>query len=88
MDYVRWVFNLDFCTPRYLIIRELGLDKLRIGWKIKARMYGEKIRKMKKNRWVKRCWKEKERKSWEDLYGRERERYYNRNGWGICAKEQ
>lgn len=50
-------------------------------------MYEEKIRKMKKNRWVKRCWKEKERKSWEDLYGRERERYYNRNGWGICAKE-
>lgn len=30
LDYVRWVFNLDFCTPRYLITN-LGLDKLRIG---------------------------------------------------------
>lgn len=30
LDYVRWVFRLDFCTPRYIITRELGLDRLRI----------------------------------------------------------
>lgn len=30
LDYVRWIFNLDFCTPRYLMSRELGLEKLRI----------------------------------------------------------
>ena len=23
LDYVRWVFRLDFCTPRYIILREL-----------------------------------------------------------------
>lgn len=22
LDYVRWVFKLDFCTPRYVITRE------------------------------------------------------------------
>lgn len=30
LDYVRWVFKLDFCIPRYVIIRELGLKKLKI----------------------------------------------------------
>jgi len=28
MDYVRWIFKLDFCIPRYLIIKELGLKKM------------------------------------------------------------
>jgi len=31
LDYVRWIFNIEFCTPRYAIIRELVMDKLRIG---------------------------------------------------------
>jgi len=29
IDYIR-IFNLDFCTLRYLIMRELRMDKLRI----------------------------------------------------------
>ncbi|KYN28176.1 hypothetical protein ALC57_02422, partial [Trachymyrmex cornetzi] len=33
------------------------------------------------------CWKEKEESKWKDLYGKERERFYNRNGWGINARE-
>lgn len=31
MDYVRWIFNLDFSAPRYIIMRELAMDKLRVG---------------------------------------------------------
>lgn len=31
MDYVRWIFNLDFNAPRYIIMRELAMDKLRVG---------------------------------------------------------
>lgn len=34
LDYemiVRWVFRLDFCTPRYVILRELEMEKLRVG---------------------------------------------------------
>jgi len=31
MDYVRWMFSLDFCTPRYVILRKLAIEKLRIG---------------------------------------------------------
>lgn len=42
MDYMRWIFKLDFCTPRYLITRETGLGKLKIGWGLRARRYEEK----------------------------------------------
>jgi len=31
MDYIRWIFRLDFCTPRYIMNREIGLEKLKIG---------------------------------------------------------
>jgi len=37
MDYVRWLFRLDFYTPRYVITREVGVDKLRIGWNIRKK---------------------------------------------------
>jgi len=30
MDYVRWMFSLDF-SPRYLIMKELLIDELRVG---------------------------------------------------------
>ncbi|KYQ51844.1 hypothetical protein ALC60_09045 [Trachymyrmex zeteki] len=70
LDYVRWIFSLDFYTPRYLIMRELVMDKMRVGWGIRARRYEEKIKKGLTGR-----------------YRRERERYYNRNEWGIEAPE-
>lgn len=50
LDYVRWIFNLEFCTPRYLIYKELGLDKLRISWGIRARRFEEKIKNLKEDR--------------------------------------
>ena len=31
MDYIRWIFYLDFNTPKYIIMRELAIDKLRVG---------------------------------------------------------
>lgn len=43
MDYTRQVFKLDFCTPRYLILRKLGLDKLKIVEESEQR-YEEKTR--------------------------------------------
>jgi len=45
MDYIRWLFGLDFCTPRYVITRELIMDKLRVDWGIRARRYEEKVKK-------------------------------------------
>jgi len=85
LDYIRWIFKLDFCTPRYIITRELGIEKLRIRWGLKARKFEEKIGEMEEKRWVKMCWREKQKEGWKDLYGIEREKYYNRNGWGTIA---
>lgn len=34
MDYIRWIFNLDFCTPRYIMTRELRIGKLKTNWGI------------------------------------------------------
>lgn len=31
MDYVRWVYRLDFSIPRYIIRKELGIDKLKLS---------------------------------------------------------
>lgn len=58
-DYVRWIFRLDFHTSRYLMTRELSLEKLKVRWGIRARRYEKKIKGMKDSRWIKRYWKEK-----------------------------
>lgn len=85
LDYIRWIFKLDFCTPRYIISRELGIEKLKIRWGIRARRYEEKIKEKDDGSWVKVCWEEKRSGNWRDKYGRERERYYNRNGWEVSV---
>lgn len=87
MDYTRWLFGLEFCTPRYMITKELSMEKLKIGWGLRARRYEERIKKGTAGSIAKECWLEKEAYGWKDGYGREREKYYNRNGWGIMAKE-
>lgn len=87
LDYIRWLFNLDFCTPRYIIMRELRMDKLSAGWGIRARRYEEKVKEYKEESLVKLCWKEKEESKWKDRYSKERTKYYNRNGWGTEAVE-
>lgn len=38
---------------------------------------------MRGRNWVKKCWEEKERRNRKDQYGKERERYHDRNGWGL-----
>jgi len=30
---------------------------------------------------------EKKKDKWKDIYGKEREKFYNRNGWGINSRE-
>lgn len=55
MDYIRWIFNLDFCTPRYLMSKELSIEKLKVRWGINAIMFEERIKNLKEKSWVKRC---------------------------------
>ena len=45
LDYVKWIFNLDFCTPMYIIMSELVMDKLKErGWNLRTRRYEKKIK--------------------------------------------
>ncbi|KYN16038.1 hypothetical protein ALC57_11722 [Trachymyrmex cornetzi] len=44
LDYVRWIFNIEFCTPRYVIMRRLAMDKLRIGYNGRYKKFDTKNR--------------------------------------------
>lgn len=85
MDYIRWLFKLDFCTPRYIIYRELLTEKLKVGWGIRAMRFEEKVIRMEDSLLLKQCWNEKRKGEWSDRYGSEREKYYNRVGWSVRA---
>jgi len=76
------MFRLDFCTLRYVITREFGVDKLRVGWGIRAKRFEERIKKSEETI-IKSCWRKKEANEWKDLYERERKGFYERNGWRI-----
>lgn len=67
VDYVSWMFRLDFCTLWYILRTKLRLEKLRVQWDIHARNYEEKIKEMGKTRWVNKCWREKREEEWKDL---------------------
>lgn len=63
------------------------MKKLKIRWGIRARRCEKKIRERRDNSWFRKCLEEKEERGWKDRYGKEREKYYNRNSWGICILE-
>lgn len=54
LNYVRWISRLDFCIHRYIIIRKLGLNKLKMRQGIRAKRYEVKVNNMEENRWVKK----------------------------------
>jgi len=78
MDY-RWIFRLNFCTPRYIMNREIGLEKLKIRSGMRAMSFEEKV-KSSGIGLIKECWREKRAEGWIDVYGKERKRFYNRYG--------
>lgn len=62
MDYIKWMFKIDFYAPRYIITRELGMEILKIGWGKRSYRFEGKIQKEKgrKDSIMESCWKEKE----------------------------
>lgn len=79
IDYVRQMFKLDFYTPRYIIIRELKMDKLKIKQKLRAMRFEERIISRGRENILKNCWKEKEMYEWKDAYSKERKKL--QQGW-------
>jgi len=59
LDYVRWIFNIEFYTPRYVIMRELAKEKLRIGWGIRVMRYERRLKKRREGNLLRCCWKKK-----------------------------
>jgi len=74
MDYVRWIFRLDYCTPRYVITREIDMNKLRVSWSIRTKRFEDRIRNREESI-IKQCWREKEEGGWKDTYGMKRSRF-------------
>lgn len=87
LDYIGWVYRLDFCTPRYVILKELKLEKLKIDWELRAMRYKKRSRESKDKNLIRLCWSEKDKisKGKGDLYRMERERYCNNNGWSSLS---
>lgn len=91
LDYIRWIFRIEFCTPRYMILRELGLKKLKIDWGLRAIKYEKRCRESSSNRLMAACWEEKDKteissgSGKKDLFSSERESYFNNLGWGLEA---
>lgn len=82
LDYVRWVFRFLYATvypENKARVREV---KSTVGYTHKV-LQGKN--KGGKGDEVYRCWREKQMEGWKDMYGQERERYYNRNGWRTVA---
>jgi len=84
-DYVRWLFGIEFCTPRYLISRELGLLKLSVVWGIRANRFEVRIRIGRTEKIAKECWLEKKHYGWKDRYGEEKEKFLVSVGWSTRA---
>jgi len=67
-----------------MIIREIDIDKLRVGWNVRAKRFKDRIRsRSREGSIVKQYWKEKEEGGWKDVYRVERSRCYVRNGWEV-----
>lgn len=88
LDYVRWIFRIDLCTPRYIILKKLGLEAMRIRCGLWAREFEKKVKEKSEENLMKICWREKENLVKKELYSRQKERYYNRNGWSTEAIEE
>lgn len=60
---------LGFCSPRYILSRELGIKNLKIDRGIRAIRYKKRERKKEEGNLVKMCWEEK------DMIKEEKKRY-------------
>jgi len=87
-DYVRWMFGIEFCTPRYLISRELGLLKLSTGWGLRANRFEYRIQLGLSGKIARECWLEKEQYGWCDKYGEEKDKYRVRVEWETYKEDR
>ena len=78
--YWRWVLGLDFCTARYLIYKELIIEKMKGRWAVRALKFEAKIGNEDENRLTRICWNEKRISGKVDQYMLEKETDLNSLG--------
>jgi len=67
--------------------RELCIDKLKIGWGIRALNYEDKIKNADVCCMTK-YWIEKNNGVIKELYSRKKEKFCNRNGWNVVVVKE
>jgi len=87
-DYIRWIFGLEFCTPRYIISRELELLKLSAVWGIRAIRFEERVSLGCAGKLAKECWVEKKQYGLKDRYGEEKGKFFTKVGWNMREEER
>ena len=87
LTYWRWVLGLDFCTARYLIYKELNIEKMKGRWAARALKFESKIENEDENRLTRICWNEKRISGKLDQYMLEKETYLNSLGLSTMAIE-
>jgi len=65
-------FWFGFLHSKVFITRKLKMNKLRVGWDIRAKKYEEKVKIGIASKIIKECWQEKEQYGWKNRYGKER----------------
>jgi len=85
-DYVRWRFGLEFCTPMYLISRELGMLKLSTVWGIRASRFEKRIQIGRAGKIARECWKRNNTDRGIDM-GKKKKKYLVRVGWVTRGRE-
>lgn len=84
--YIRWVLELDTCTPGYIVREEAKRDKMRVDTGSRAWRYEMKVRKNENNNiLLSNCTKELSKNRETALKGwmKRRTNYFWRNGWSV-----
>jgi len=56
-------------------MKELLMDKRKVGWGIRARRFEHKIKSGRLRNLTNASWEEKKKNDWGDVHGQERRRY-------------
>ena len=84
---VKWVLGLDFCTARYLIYKELNIEKMKGRWAVRAWKFESNIGNEDENRLTRICWNEKRISGKVDQYMLEKGIYLKSLGLSTMAIE-
>ena len=86
--YIRWITELQKCTPEYIVREEIKVDLISIEAGFRVLKYQEKIKKRTGNEILKECRREMEKREWENTrWGKELEKMLAEGGTSRWERE-